>query len=1062
MPPQRRTRPQPRGERRCHKCKQEATQKTIRRHKRYGCPTGQRPTRFRQDAEAILEEVENRPLTPALTVPPTPSPTPPPTPPPDSRSPPSSPCSPRGRRPYARRYPPQGRPPLVSPPPPPPGPGPNWDRNRKRKFSRRRSRSRSQSRDDRMDVDDDYRFRHPDFHLDTPGAGPSSGALPSINEKLAALYEQQPWLKGLTGDQISRMRTQEDIARKGGFKLSLEDKLLAQAFNYKVYTDITGKAFDLLPHAFPQFHLPKPSEYDTRVAKLSGIKGTRIDCCINSCVAYTGPYRKSKDCPSCGEARYKIKRHQGRPNQRVARRHFLYIPLIPRLVNMYRDPATAKLLGYRADREPRADTVSDIFDGSHYNKLRGRCVTVRGRPLDHQYFSSPTDIALGLSTDGFGPFRKDRQTCWPLLVFNYNLSPAIRHRLENLLCLGVVPGPTSPKEIDTFLAPLVDELEELARGVPAFDGQHMRPFCLRAYLLTCFGDMPAVAKLMCMKGVNGKHPCRACKIIGIRGANTKTHYTPLSRPFATDNEGPRSYDPYNLPRRTHAEFLRDALHVEKAKTNAAENRRSRRTGINGLSALVRVSSLDFPGSFPHDFMHVMFENVLPTLIKIWTRTHKFSTFGTTDEGWYLKPSVWSAIGKACEKSGNTIPSRFGCRVPNLAGKKTHVTSEMMFLFATLLAPGLLFRRFDDDVYYRHFISLVTLISKCCQLEYSRDDVQFIREGFAKWVRKYEELYYKKSRNRLRACTLPVHALLHIADDIETAGPIWCYWAFPMERYCGSLSRASISMRFPYASLDRRVRQIAQLAQIKNIYGLREELRLDPQRTTIVEGTVYAGQPRLVFAHPRRDNVLNVSTKQKVAAFIGAHLEIHPTVVSRVIERRPFVLWGRMQQIDHNGGGDLVRGRAFSPPSERATRDASYVKYETLLGRYQWNRLGPQVLREPVSGYARVEHFIVIDTNCLQDIIEAAGRLIPLPEPLLLALVSPIPFLKSVREFGANLVQYRLAANGTLARSEIIAASDIECLVGRFTVPDPHKASYIVDRETIVGRVDMLEEMAQRD
>ncbi|QRV82351.1 Transposase family Tnp2 protein [Ceratobasidium sp. AG-Ba] len=1043
MPPQRRSRP--RVEVKCWKCGQFVSQKTERRHGRVGCPTQRRSTCFRKDAEATLEEAENRSPTPE------PPPIPPAPPSPRRRSP--------GRRAYSRRNPPSSPPPQRTPTPPPEGSSPSPGSKRRRR-RRRRSRSRSRSRNDWMDVDD-YRYRHPDFYGDTPGAGPSNGAFPSIDERVAALYQQQPWLRGLTADQISRMRTQQDIALRGGFELSPEDKLLAQAFNYKVYTDISGTAFDLLPHAFPQFHLPKPSEYDTRIAKLSGIKGTRIDCCINSCVAYTGPYEDRTNCPRCAEARYKFKKRRGKSDQRCARRTFLYIPLIPRLVNMYRDPSTARILGYRAEREPGPDTISDIFDGTHYNKLCGRRVSVRGQPLDHNFFSSPTDIALGLSTDGFGPFHKDRQTCWPLLVFNYNLPPAIRHRLENLLCLGVVPGPCSPKEIDTFLAPLIDELEELARGVPAFDGQHMRPFCLRAYLLTCFGDMPAVAKLMCMKGVNGKHPCRACKIVGIRGVNTTTHYTPLSRPYAAHDEGPRSYDPLNLPRRTHAEFLRDALHVEKAKTNAAEDRRSRRTGINGLSALARLASLDFPGSFPHDFMHVMFENVLPTLIKIWTRTHKFAKFGTSQEEYLLGPSVWSAIGKACERSGDTIPARFGCRVPNLAGKKTHITSEMMFLFATLLAPSLLFRQFDNDIYYRHFISLVTLISKCCSLEHTRDDVQYIREGFARWVRKYEELYYKKARDRLMACTLPVHALLHIADDIETAGPVWCYWAFPMERYCGSLARASINPLLPYSSLDRRVRQIAQLAQIKNIYGLREELRLDPQHTTVAHGTIYPGQPRLVFTSPRRQEPLRTAVEQKVAAFVGAYLQIDPAIVLEVIELRPFVQWGRMQQIDHNGGGDLIRGHALCPFFERASRDASYIKYETRLGRYQWNRIGPRVLREPVSGYARAELFIVIDTDCLQDVIEAAGRLIPLPEPLILALVSPIPFLKRVREFGANLVQYKLAANGTLARTEIIAVSDIECLVGRLTVPAPQKASYIVDRETIIGRIDMLEEMADR-
>ncbi|KAG9126384.1 hypothetical protein FRC07_003631 [Ceratobasidium sp. 392] len=1022
----------------CPDCKKDLSRKTVRRHIRLGCPGS--PHRMNKLFRSAHRAVKH-----AYTS-----------------------CPAGGRHHPKRKRPTSPRPQPLNLP----GQSQSSEPPRKRhKRKRRKSCSRSRSRScNRMELDgEDVRLRHPDFRLDSPGAGPSS-RLPSplpffqadaTDDPLVALYEMQPWLRGLSEEDIARMRTQEDIAKDGGFQLSPDDLLLAEAFNYKVTLDATGCAFETLPYAFPGRldGFPRESEYTTRILQLTGMKGTRIDCCINSCVAYTGPYKKRLECPRCGAFRYKRDK-RSRTGVR-SRRHFLYIPLIPRLINMYRDPTTARLLGFRAQRRPRPGALSDIFDGQHYAELLKRRVRVRGKPLDHHYFSSPTDVALGLSTDGVGPFKKRTKTCWPLVVFNYNLDPAIRHRLENLLCIGVIPGPNSPQELDTFLEPFIDELEELARGVAAFDGEHMRPFCLRAHLLACFGDMPAVAKMMCMKGVNGKRPCRACKIVGIRAADSNTHYVPLSRPYAAHDEGPQSYDPHNLPRRAHLEFLEDALHVEKAKTNAQEDRRSRRTGINGLSTLARLGSLDFPGSFPHDFMHVMFKNILPTLIALWTRSHKYKTFGNANDDYVFSKTVWSAIGKVCAQSGNTIPSRFGCRIPNLADHRSQVTSESMLLFATFLGPALLRRQFSKEAYYRHFIDLVKLISKCCSLSISHEEVQAIREGFACWVQKYEELYYRKTRSRIRACTLPLHALLHIADDIEKMGPIWCYWAFPMERYCGSLARANISRRFPYASLNRCVLQIAQLAQLKLIYGLREHLNIDRRRITIVSGTKYDGHPDLVFAHPFREIPLSSSTQQKVAGYLGAYFGIDPAPVREVINGRKFVQWGRMQQVDCNGGGDLIRGHALSPSSDRASRDASFVKYETRLGRYQWDRVAPQVLREEDWGYGRAERFIIVDTDFLQVILEAAGRAVPPLKPLALALVSAIPHLKRVRENGANLVQYKLSA-GQLANPEIIDANDIACLVGRFTVPIPQTASWIVDRKTIVGRLDMLDDLVDPD
>ncbi|KAL1684480.1 hypothetical protein GGG16DRAFT_68216, partial [Schizophyllum commune] len=53
----------------------------------------------------------------------------------------------------------------------------------------------------------------------------------------------------------------------------------------------------------------------------------------------------------------------------------------------------------------------------------------------------------------------------------------------------------------------------------------------------------------------------------------------------------------------------------------------------------------------------------------------------------------------------------------------------------------------------------------------------------------DRLYYQHDSSRVSVCTLNIHALLHIADSIEAMGPVWTYWAFPMERFCGRMQRA---------------------------------------------------------------------------------------------------------------------------------------------------------------------------------------------------------------------------------------------------------------------------------
>ena len=79
------------------------------------------------------------------------------------------------------------------------------------------------------------------------------------------------------------------------------------------------------------------------------------------------------------------------------------------------------------------------------------------------------------------------------------------------------------------------------------------------------------------------------------------------------------------------------------------------------------------------------------------------------------------------------------------------------------------------------------------------------------------------------CPLTLHALLHIADGIEACGPVWTYWAFPMECYCSVLQRAvARSRRYPYKTLNHFVTEDAILQTVKLRYNLWDKLSLKPK------------------------------------------------------------------------------------------------------------------------------------------------------------------------------------------------------------------------------------------
>jgi Transposase family tnp2 len=462
-----------------------------------------------------------------------------------------------------------------------------------------------------------------------------------------------------------------------------------------------------------------------RVRTLAGFEPVRYSCCINSCVCFVGPYENLTECPNCQEARFGA---NGQP-----RKYFDYLPIIPRLQAMSANAKHAKKMRYRAEHVHEPGVIKDVFDGLHYQSLLTTIVPgSETRPFF--YFSDKRDIALGLSTDGFGPFKKRKQTCWPIILFNYNLHPEIRFRKKHCIHVATVPGPKKPWDWDSFFWPLARELIQLEMGVKAYDAVSSSIFLLHVYLILAFGDIPAMALIMRMKGQNGLSPCRICDIKGI-SFNSNTHYVPLRRD-KVPGALPLRYDPQNLPIRTHEKLLERAREVEMAIDNKTRDDLAKEYGIKGIPILSCISSISFPSSFPFDFMHLIWENLIPNLIEFWTGT--FKNLDHEGKDYVIESKVWEAIGAATATCGATIPSAFGARVPNIATQRFQMTSEMYANWTLFIAPVVLRGRFKMPRYYKHFMQLVELLKLCLEFEISEAILNRIDKGFQLWVVEYEK------------------------------------------------------------------------------------------------------------------------------------------------------------------------------------------------------------------------------------------------------------------------------------------------------------------------------------
>ena len=182
--------------------------------------------------------------------------------------------------------------------------------------------------------------------------------------------------------------------------------------------------------------------------------------------------------------------------------------------------------------------------------------------------------------------------------------------------------------------------------------------------------------------------------------------------------------------------MKQARDIEMAPNNATHERLAKEHGIKGIPVLSSISSISFPSSFPFDFMHLIWENLIPNLIEFWTG--EFKDLDHQGEGYFIEPHIWNEIGAATAACKATIPSAFGAPVPNIATKRSQMSAEMYANWTLYIAPIVLHGRFKSHQYYRHFMQLVELLNLCLAFEISEAMLDQIDEGFRSWVEEYEK------------------------------------------------------------------------------------------------------------------------------------------------------------------------------------------------------------------------------------------------------------------------------------------------------------------------------------
>ena len=215
----------------------------------------------------------------------------------------------------------------------------------------------------------------------------------------------------------------------------------------------------------------------------------------------------------------RLQQSQTEDRQHRSTEHVLHSTSPPYRADVFGKKQCQKLFECRDSIHPRPDGhIRDFYDTASYHRL---CDFHGGEE------NLKDDIFIAVSTDGFHAFKRKSYDIWPIIGTLCNLPPNMRFAVKNVLPFAFIPGPNEPTNLQSFLKPLVRELQETNKdgGVKSqfYDGSTRK---VKVHLLWFTGDLPAVKKCSGLKGHNAKCPCRFCLIVGVWSPQHRHYYYP--------------------------------------------------------------------------------------------------------------------------------------------------------------------------------------------------------------------------------------------------------------------------------------------------------------------------------------------------------------------------------------------------------------------------------------------------------------------------------------------------------------------------------------------------------
>ena len=206
------------------------------------------------------------------------------------------------------------------------------------------------------------------------------------------------------------------------------------------------------------------------------------------CIEKRGSITYAKHCTKCNRSLLREIVTRNGNKRFYPRALYPHCSLIDALKSFFSHPGFIELCGsWHSSVTGDSDTFSDVYSGRIWKEF----MYFGGR----EFLSNKNNIAFMLNIDWFKPYKHRTYSIGVMYLVFMNLPRNIRFKRENVILIGLIPGPSEPPlHINSYLTPLVADLLSLWRGIP-FEMGDKTIRNVRCALLCVACDIPAGKKV---------------------------------------------------------------------------------------------------------------------------------------------------------------------------------------------------------------------------------------------------------------------------------------------------------------------------------------------------------------------------------------------------------------------------------------------------------------------------------------------------------------------------------------------------------------------------------------